>query len=279
MTSCPDAERRSPALDFAAVSCDVDGVLFRSGRVIPGARHFLAELARRRIPLALLTNHAEASPTVLARRVSDLGYPLPPSRVVTSAMLVAAHARASGVSSAFVLGGARLVAALRVAGIRRVLADEPADAVVVGYLRRGDATSLAEGARRLRAGARFYAANADVVVPTEAGFDLETGAWIALLRAAGAAPPTVVGKPSAGAFAAALAQLGAPVERTLMIGDTLETDILGAKAMSMPTCRVRSGNAPSDAAADAAADLAFDDVGALAAAWFGPRPSSVISSP
>lgn len=267
---------RAEPVRLSAVCCDIDGVLFRGGAPVPGASDFLQELARRRVPLALLTNHAEARPSALAARVRELGYPLPRENVVTSAIVVAHALRAEGVGAAYVVGGPVLKAALARAGIAVARADEPADVVVVGFIARAASNDLAEAVRRVVVGgARFVATNDDVLVPTREGFGLETGAWLALLRAAGAGTPAVLGKPAATAFAYALERLGVPARRTLMVGDTLGTDIVGANAVGMPTCRVRSGNAPSDSAADAVADMVFDDVRGLAASWSVHDPFAI----
>jgi HAD superfamily hydrolase (TIGR01450 family) len=268
-------EDRAEPVHLSAVCCDIDGVLFRGGAPVPGASDFLQELARRRVPLALLTNHAEARPSALAARVRELGYPLPRENVVTSATVVAHALRTEGVGAAYVVGGPVLKAALTRGGIAVARADEPADVVVVGFIARAASNDLAEAVRRVGGGARFIATNDDVLVPTREGFGLETGAWLALLRAAGAGTPAVLGKPAATAFAYALERLGVPARRTLMVGDTLDTDIVGANAVGMPTCRVRSGNAPSDSAADAVANMVFDDVRALAASWSVHDPFAI----
>jgi NagD protein len=263
---------RAEPVRLSAVCCDIDGVLFRGGAPVRGASDFLRELARRHVPLALLTNHAEARPSALATRVRELGYPLPRENVVTSAIVVTHTLRAEGVDAAYVVGGPVLKATLARGGIAVARADEPADVVVIGFIARAASIELAEAVRRIVDGARFIATNDDVLVPTREGFGLETGAWLALLRAAGAGTPSVLGKPAAAAFSYALGLLGVPARRTLMVGDTLGTDIIGAKAVGMPTCRVRSGNAPSDSAADAVADMAFDDVSALTASWLVRDP-------
>jgi HAD superfamily hydrolase (TIGR01450 family) len=247
-----------------AVCCDVDGVLFRGRRPLAGTRPFLGWLADRGVPLALLTNHAEADPGTLAAAVARLGYAIDVERVVTSSTLAARYMREQGVSSVAVVGGPRLRAALVDQGLRVVAQNAAADAVVVGHVNSASSGLLANAAARIRAGAAFYATNADVLVPQRGGFGLETGAWLALLTAASGRVPFVLGKPSAFAFQHACAPLGVALEDTVMVGDTPETDIDGASAAGMITWRVRSGNAPDDAAADRRADATFNDVGAIA---------------
>ena len=245
-------------------------MLFHGRRPLRGARAFLEWLAERRVPLALLTNHAEADARWLAGAVAELGYPLPFDRVVTSATLAAHHLRREGVQSVAVVGGPRLRAALVGCGLRVVPRRAAADAVLVGHVAGASNALLADTAARLRAGTAFFATNADVLVPKRGGYGLETGAWLALLTAASGRTAQVLGKPSRFAFELACHRLGAVPAATVMIGDTPETDIAGARAAGMIAWRVRSGNAPDDAEADRDAHATFDDVGAIAAA-FGTR--------
>lgn len=219
------------------------------------------------MPLALLTNHAEADPQKLAAAVANLGYPLEVERVVTSAMLAAHHLHREGIRSVAVVGGPRLRTALLERGLRVVRRRVPADAVLVGHVTRASSATLADAAKRLRSGAAFYATNADVLVPKRGGYDLETGAWLALLTAASGRSAHVLGKPSAVAFEQACGRLGVAPMDTVMIGDTPETDIDGARAAGMTAWRVHSGNAPDDVEADRYADATFTDVGAIAAAF------------
>lgn len=242
-------------------------MLFQGQRPLAGARPFLEWLAGQRVPLALLTNHAEADPRWLAAAIVHLGYPIDVDRIVTSATLAAHHLQREGVGSVAVVGGPRLRSALVDHGLRIVRRGVAADAVLVGHVKGASSATLADAAERLRAGAAFYATNADVLVPRPGGFGLETGAWLALLTAASGRTAHVLGKPSAFAFEHACARLGAAPAQTVMIGDTPETDIAGARAAGMIAWRVRSGNAPDDAEADRGANAAFDDVGAIAAAF------------
>lgn len=242
-------------------------MLFQGHRPLAGARPFLEWLAGHRVPLALLTNHAEADPRWLSNAVTDLGYPLAVDRIVTSATLAAHHLQRQGVRRVAVIGGPRLREALVDRGLQVVRRRVAADAVLLGHVTAASSAALAEIAERLRAGAAYYATNADVLVPSPGGFGLETGAWLALLTAASGRTAQVLGKPSPHAFEHACARLGAAPSETVMIGDTPETDIDGAHAAGMIAWRVRSGNAPGDEAADHRADATFDDVGAIAAAF------------
>jgi ribonucleotide monophosphatase NagD (HAD superfamily) len=62
----------------------------------------------------------------------------------------------------------------------------------------------------------------------------------------GFSPEVVVGKPSPIAFRIALEVASAEPEHILMIGDRLETDILGAQAVGLATALILSGVSQAD---------------------------------
>ena len=73
------------------------------------------------------------------------------------------------------------------------------------------------------------------------GARLDAGAFVAGLEYAADTEATVLGKPSAAYFAAALEALDAEAGLTWMVGDDLEGDIVGAHKHGMRTVLVRTG--------------------------------------
>jgi HAD superfamily hydrolase (TIGR01458 family) len=76
---------------------------------------------------------------------------------------------------------------------------------------------------------------------TERGPLLDAGAFVAGLEYAAKTEASVVGKPSAAYFEAALAELGAVAREATMVGDDVEADVGGAKALGMRGVLVRTG--------------------------------------
>jgi len=70
-------------------------------------------------------------------------------------------------------------------------------------------------------------------------------------------------------FDVALDRLGTAPDETLMIGDRLETDILGAQRAGLKTALVLTGIATAEEARTASiqADAVFDELPDLHAAW------------
>ncbi|MBC7092676.1 HAD-IIA family hydrolase [Candidatus Bipolaricaulota bacterium] len=231
---------RSPLDRYSAFLLDVDGVLVHGCEPIPGAAEALARL-RERGRVVLLTNNATRSRKEMAARLRDVGFPVTADEVVPSAYVAARHLREKyGPVRFWCLGEQGLVEEMTLAGHIPV-PPEQAQWIVVGMDRTLTYDKLNQALQGLLAGARFLATNRDATYPTEHGLVPGAGAVVGALVGMGFEPEEVLGKPSAISYRVALEVVGAPVERALMIGDRLETDILGAQHLGMDTALVLSG--------------------------------------
>ena len=94
----------------------------------------------------------------------------------------------------------------------------------------------------IRGGARFVGTPTRTPpFPWQTAYAPGAGSLLAALQVAGGAEPFIIGKPHAPMFEAALQLLGCEAEQTLMIGDRLNTDILGGARAGMRTALVLSG--------------------------------------
>ncbi|HEX9925487.1 MAG TPA: HAD hydrolase-like protein, partial [Anaerolineae bacterium] len=93
----------------------------------------------------------------------------------------------------------------------------------------------------IRRGARFVGSNGDLTFPSEEGLTPGAGAILAALEAATGVAPIVIGKPERLMFDIAVQKLGSRPEQTAMLGDRLETDILGGQRAGLKTILVTTG--------------------------------------
>ena len=128
------------------------------------------------------------------------------------------------------------------------LVGDTADAVLVGGCDETiepnqvfSYTNLARAFTELQAGAELYCLHKNRWWQTARGPMLDGGVFVAGLEYAAGVDATVVGKPSAACFAAALAALDAEPELTWMITDDLEQDVVGAQLFGMKTVLLRTG--------------------------------------
>jgi glycerol 3-phosphatase-2 len=233
---------------FDGVVCDLDGVVYRGHDPVPHAVESLLSVLSAGVRVVFATNNASRTPAEVAAHLAALGLPGPASRVVTSAQAGAHHvAQTCGVGSrVLAIGGPGVPLALEEAGLTPVSVaqmrpDDPVVAVLQGYGAQVAWTDLAEVAYAVQAGALWVATNVDSTLPTERGVAPGNGALVAAVRAAVSADPVAVGKPNTPLYDLSVVALGTSVDRTLAIGDRLDTDISGAATAGMASLFVFGG--------------------------------------
>jgi HAD superfamily hydrolase (TIGR01450 family) len=105
----------------------------------------------------------------------------------------------------------------------------PCEVVVVGSDEHVSYSHIRQASRYIFEGARFVATNADGSFPSPKGPLPGTGAIVEAVRVTTDEKPVVVGKPFPPMYDMALKDLSTARERTVMIGDTLDSDIAGAR--------------------------------------------------
>ncbi|UCC87826.1 MAG: HAD family hydrolase [Anaerolineales bacterium] len=219
---------------------DMDGVLVSGRTLIPGADQFLGRLNARGAEYLVLTNNALYTPGDLAHRLSSIGLDIPAGRIFTSAMATA-HFLSSQKpkGTAFVIGESGLTGAIHEAGY--VITDLNPDYVVLGETNSYNMPLITKAVRLVAAGSHFIATNPDPSGPTEQGMVPACGAMAALIEKASGFSPFFVGKPNPLMMRTALNFLGLHSENTVMVGDRMDTDIIGGLESGMETILVLTG--------------------------------------
>lgn len=219
---------------------DMDGVLYRGPEMIPGADVFIRELRSRQIPFRLLTNNSQRTRRDVVAKVARLGIDVDEEHIFTSAMATARFlARQKPGGTAYVIGEGGLLTALHQNGFTVV--DHEPDYVVVGEGRTFNLEMVEAAVRMILDGAKLIATNLDANCPTQHGLRPGCGAMVAMLELATGLKAFSVGKPSPVMMRIAGDELGLAPEEITMIGDTMETDILGGVQFGFHTGLVLSG--------------------------------------
>lgn len=121
------------------------------------------------------------------------------------------------------------------------IVDKDPDYVVVGEGRIISFEMVEAALKMLMGGAKLVATNLDPNCPTESGLRPGCGATVAMLEAASGLKAFSVGKPSPVMLRGARKELGLTTDQTIVIGDTMETDILGGVQLGFKTILVLSG--------------------------------------
>ena len=238
---------------------DLDGVVYLGAAPVPGVAAVLAARAAAGDDVVYVTNNSMWYRADYVTRLSSMGAPGSPDRIVSSARATALYlAEQSPVPRcALVVGGAGLVHELRDVGIEvmpsaeaaerwtangrdAVAATRGVDTVVVGLDMEFTYARLAVAAEAVRAGARFVVSNRDPIYPMEHGFMPGAGAVVAAVVTASGVEPVSLGKPGPLLLEVAAHAIGRPATEAVMIGDSLITDIpaaiaVGARSVLMLT--------------------------------------------
>ena len=220
---------------------DMDGVIYRGSQMIPGATEFIEQLRETATPFLFLTNNSARSPKDFATKLDHAGLKVSHKNFYTAGMCTADFlVRQQPNCSAYVIGEGGLNVALENAGI--AFDSVHPDFVVVGEGRLLNYESLELALRFLAKGSRLVATNPDSWCPTESGPRPGTGAYVALLESASGKKAYYLGKPKPFMFLMARQRLGLHTAETIMIGDTMETDIRGAVEIGIQAYLVLTGS-------------------------------------
>jgi glycerol 3-phosphatase-2 len=247
-SAMPDPAMTGPTpLDgIDLVLADLDGVVYKGPGAIPFAVESLNS-AHESVRVGYITNNASRTAASVAEHLSSLGLSVTADDVVTSpqaAMRVMKTLVPAG-STILVIGGLGLTDEVEKAGfvVTRSALDEPA-AVVQGFSPEVGWTQLAEAAFALHTekGATetpWVATNTDWTIPQARGTAPGNGTLVSAVHTAVGRLPVVAGKPEVPMFEVATERFGAA--HTLVIGDRLDTDILGANRAGLSSALVLTG--------------------------------------
>jgi NagD protein len=219
---------------------DMDGVIYRGSELIPGAKDFIGRLLEEDVPFLFLTNNSQRTRRDVAIKLNRMGIEISERHVFTCAMATARFlARQKPHGTAYVIGEGGLLQALHENGYAVV--DRAPDYVVVGEARTITLEMLERAVDLVLGGAKLIGTNLDPNCPTQHGTRPGCGATLAYLEAATGKKAFSLGKPSPVMLRMARKELMLSTSQTIMIGDTMETDILGGVQMGYRTVLVLSG--------------------------------------
>lgn len=220
---------------------DMDGVIYRSSQFIDGAIDFIRLLREWEIPFLFLTNNSQRTRRDVATKLQRMGMPVEEEHIFTCAMATArflASQKPGG--TAYVIGEGGLLNALHLNGYAVV--DKSPDYVVVGEGRTLSFEMLEHAVQMVLGGAKLIATNLDPNCPTQSGTRPGCGAIVSLIEVATGIKAFSVGKPSPVMMRTARKEIDIATSETIMIGDTMETDILGGVQMGYRTILVLTGS-------------------------------------
>jgi len=210
-----------PISEARAALLDISGVLYEGNTALPGAAAALTRLREARFPFRLITNTSRSPKRVIVEKLTRLGFEVAAGDVVTTASVACAAMKADGVKPYLLVHP-------------DLLEDLPEEAADPNAVLLGDAAQyftyekLNTAFRILIEGGKFYALGRNRYFKDEEGLQLDAGPFVAALEYASGVEARLIGKPSPDYFREAAREIGADPAATLMVGDDVEADVLGA---------------------------------------------------
>ncbi|ACL71382.1 HAD-superfamily subfamily IIA hydrolase like protein [Thioalkalivibrio sulfidiphilus HL-EbGr7] len=217
------------------VLLDLSGVLYVGDAPLAGALEALTRLQASGLPVRYITNTTRSPRREIHRMLSTMGFRIPEQEIFTAPGAVRAALERDGLKPLL------LIHPGLAPEFQDLVTDTP-DAVVLGDA--GEAFSydnLNRAFRLLMDGAPLLAMGSNRYFREQDGLSLDIGPFLRALEYAAGVQGTVLGKPSAEFFHAAVADMGLEPDEVLMVGDDAEADVQGALDADIQACLVRTG--------------------------------------
>ncbi len=215
------------------VLLDIGGVLYEGSEPIEGAKEALKEL-KSRYKVRFLSNTSRIPPTGLLHKLHTMGFEVEEEELFTA--LSAAKLFLQNESSK-----AYVIATDEAKEYFEDLEGELRYVLVCDAYTNFTYQALNQGFRHLEKGAGFLATNVNRYFKDVDGLSLDAGGFVKCLEYASSKSAKVLGKPNCEFFALAIQSMGLQKSEVVMVGDDIESDILGAKSCWLKTVMVKTG--------------------------------------
>ncbi len=231
------------ALDYAGYIFDLDGTIYLSESLIPGAREVIEKLRASSKKIVFLSNKPLQTREDYAAKLTRLGIPTAVDEVINSSRVMAKWLakRAPG-AVIYVIGEPSLIDEMAREGFRMSEKAEEIQYVIASFDRTFDYRKLNIAHQAIKKGAHFVATNPDRACPVEGGEIPDCAAMIGAVEGStGKKVEVIVGKPSDIMIQVAVQSMGLSPDACILVGDRLETDILMGRKAGMATALVLTG--------------------------------------
>lgn len=218
------------------VLLDLGGVVYVGEAALPGAREAIGRLKEAGLPLRYLTNTTRKPRRAVLETLEKMELPVEEGELFMPAIAARALLERNGLS-------AHLLVHPALEEDFGGLEGGEGKALIVGDAAEGFTyRAMNDAFRALEEGAEFYALARNRSFQDDDGErSLDTGAFVAALEYASRREATVLGKPAAEFFHAAVESLGCAPGEAVMVGDDVEADVGGAMNAGLKGVLVRTG--------------------------------------
>lgn len=222
---------------------DLDGTIYRGEHLIPNADEVINYLKSLGKKIVFVSNKTTGTVADYFHMLKNWGLNVNESEIINSTVVVINYLMKNfNGDSFFAIGEDSFVNELKKSGLKYSADPKEIKILLVTLDRTLDYRKLEIAAQALEYGANFFAANIDDTCPVENGEVIDAGSTIsALEKRTHRKLELHFGKPSEFMFNEIQQRLQIIPERTLLIGDRLETDISMGNKFGIDTALVSTG--------------------------------------
>jgi phospholysine phosphohistidine inorganic pyrophosphate phosphatase len=222
---------------------DLDGVIYQGDTIINGANTTLKFLDKHGYDFVLVTNTTRMPKNDLIQKLRKFNIIIDENRLVTALSATVDYLKFKNKNAkCYLIAPDDCDADFKDTGITITRKEEPVDFVVVGYDPRINFEMLNSAFRLIQDGAEFIAMHEDKILPGNQKNSLGLGAFVKGLEYSTDKKPTFIGKPNKNFFEIGMQKISAAPNETVMVGDSLIGDIIGATNAGLKTMMVKTGN-------------------------------------
>lgn len=243
---------------FKAILCDIGGVLYVGDKVVEGAVEAIGHI-KKDYPVRFLTNTTQKTAAQVVGKLLHLGFHIEPHEVITALDVTKIFLEKQQSNAYFILTD-------DAKKFFDDLGDAPKRYVVVGDAQNNFSYKNLNGAfRQLQEGSELIAAAKNRYFKnTDGTLSMDAGCFVSALEYASGKEARIIGKPSREFYHLACSSMGIQPEETVMIGDDIESDILGAQKAGLRAILVKTGKfSPNDLTRGIKPDKIIDSIADL----------------
>ncbi len=221
---------------------DLDGTLYNKGAPVPGTIEAVEILRNKGIKLLFFTNTDSKTPKNVFRMLTNYGFKVKEDEIFTPLIALKEFLQDKNEAKLYMVTTQEVKEEFQ--EFHQVSGSEIPDYVIIGDFRDN------WDVNRLNIAFRYIKNHKAILLGTQGNkyfldvngeHVIDTGSFVNMIANASNVKPVIFGKPSKEFFLQALKRLNMSAENVIVVGDDIDTDILGAQKAKIMSFLVKTG--------------------------------------
>lgn len=226
---------------------DLDGTIYLSEHLIPGATDLLAEIRRQGKHFAFMTNNSSSAKKQYLEKMKRLGIEVTAKEILTSTDATLRYLKMQNMKKIVLLATPEVEKEFQEEGFTIIKErGKEADCVVLTFDLTLTYDKIWTAYDYLVKGLPYIASHPDYLCPLKEGFKPDVGSFISMFQTACHREPLIIGKPNHYMVEEAMERFHVKKEDMVIVGDRLYTDIRTGLRSGVTAIAVLSGETTED---------------------------------